>query len=70
MQFPLSFWDLNLWLAIITLILLLTSELTSQYPEKNKFTINKKNLRTATLIVGLLFLVTVIMRILGILISI
>jgi hypothetical protein len=63
MQFPLSFWDISLWLAITAIILSITSELISPYYGKNKITINKQNLRNAALIVGILFIITVIIRI-------
>jgi ABC-type nitrate/sulfonate/bicarbonate transport system permease component len=69
MQFPLSFWDISLWLAGTAIILLVTSELVSSYYGKGKILINKKNLRNAALMVGILFLVTVIIRIYGIMFS-
>lgn len=62
MQFPLSFWDISLWLAVTAVILLVTSELISPYYGKSKVLINKQRLRNAALIVGILFLVTVIIR--------
>jgi hypothetical protein len=69
MQFPLSFWDITLWLAVTAIILLVTSELISPYYGKSKVLINKPRLRNAALIVGVLFLVTVIMRMYEIIIS-
>jgi len=68
-QFPLSFWDISLWLAVIAIILLVTSEVISPYYGKSKIPINKKNLRNAALIIGVLFLATVIIRVYGIIIS-
>jgi len=70
MQFPLSFWDISLWLAVTAIILLVTSELISSYHGKSKITINKHNLRNAALIVGILFIITVIIRVLEIILSI
>jgi len=70
MQFPLSFWDISLWLAVTAIILLVTSELISPYYGKSKITINKQNLRNAALIVGILFIITVIVRVFAIIISI
>ena len=45
MWFPLSFWDISLWLAVTAIILLITSELISPYYEKTNILINKKRLR-------------------------
>lgn len=69
MNFPLSFWDISLWLAITAIILLITSELTSPYCGKTNLLINKKRLRNAALTTGTLFLITVAMRIYEIIIS-
>lgn len=69
MQFPLSFNDISLWLAITAIILLITAELISpQYGQANLL-IDKRKLRTAALIVGLLFMLTVVIRIYGIITS-
>jgi ABC-type nitrate/sulfonate/bicarbonate transport system permease component len=68
MQFPLSFWDISLWLAVTAIILLITSELISSYHGKGKIPINKQNLRNAALIVGILFIITVIIRVLEIIV--
>jgi hypothetical protein len=69
MWFPLSFWDISLWLAVTAIILLVTSELISPYYRKSKIYINKQRLRNAALIVGILFLMTVIIHIYEIIIS-
>jgi hypothetical protein len=70
MQFPLSFWDMSLWLAVIAIILLVTSEVISPYYGKTKIPINKQKLKNVALIVGILFLFTVTIRIYEIIISI
>ena len=62
MQFPLSFWDFRLWLAINAVILLITSEVLSSYHEK-MFMIEKKRLRTIALILGIIFAITVLIQI-------
>jgi len=62
-QFPLSLWDISLWLAITSIILLATSELLSPYYGKTNIIIDRKRLRTAALTLGLLFLFTVLIRI-------
>jgi len=62
MQFPLSFWDLSLWLAVTAIILLVTLELVSPHHGKTSLLIEGKKLRNVTLIISLLFLITVIIR--------
>jgi hypothetical protein len=69
MGFPLSFWDISLWLAITAIILLITSELISPYYGKTNLLINKKRLRNVAIIVSTLFLITVAIRIATIIIS-
>jgi hypothetical protein len=68
MDFPLSFWDINLWLAITAIILLITSELISPYYGKTRLLINKKRLKNVALAMSILFLITVAIRIYGIMI--
>ena len=63
MQFPLSFWDISLWLAVTSIILLITSELISPYYGKTNLLINKKRLRNVALTVSTVFLITVAIRI-------
>ena len=69
MQFPLSFWDISLWLAVTAIILLITSELISPYYGRMNLLINKKRLKNVALSIGTLFLITVAIRIVGILYS-
>jgi hypothetical protein len=69
MQFPLSFWDISLWLAVTAIILLITSELLVQSSGKTKFPIEKKRLRNATYVIGISFIFTIIIRIYELLIS-
>lgn len=59
MNFPLSFWDINLWLAVTAIILLTTSELLSPYYGKTRIYIRKKRLRMVALAVGSAFIFTV-----------
>ena len=66
MRFPLTFWDISLWLAMTAIILLITSELTSPYYGHTKLLIEKKKLRAAALVIGILFMVTFAIRIYGI----
>ena len=69
MHFPLTFWDLSLWLAATAIILLATSELISPYHGGTNLMIDKKRLRQVAITVGLLFLVTVAIRVFQIITS-
>ena len=69
MNFPLSFWDISLWLAVTSIILLVTSELISPYYGKINLLINKKRLRNVSLTVSTMFLATVVIRIISIITS-
>lgn len=60
--FPLSFWDISLWLAYASIILLATSEFLSYYGTTNLI-INRKRLRTAALTLSILFIFTLLMRV-------
>lgn len=62
MQFPLSLWDFRLWLAINAIVLLITSELLLSYHGK-MFMIEKKRLRIVALILGIIFMITVLIQI-------
>ena len=63
MEFPLTFWDISLWLAVTAVILLITTELTSPRYGRINLYIERKRLRNITLVVSLLFLLTVAIRI-------
>lgn len=64
MRFPLSLFDISLWLAITAIILLITSELLYSLPEYSaRLKIEKRNLRMAALGSGIGFLVTVAIRV-------
>ena len=66
MNFPLSFWDISLFLAVTAIILLVTSELISPYYGKTNLLINKKRLKNTALAASTLFLVTVAIRVVSI----
>jgi hypothetical protein len=63
MQFPLGFWDLSLWTAVVAIILLITSELLSPYYGRTGIVINRRRLRFAALLVAFVFLSTVVYRV-------
>jgi len=69
MDFPLTFWDISLWLAITAIILLATAEIISPYYGRISLIIEKRRLRQAALILGILFMITVTIRIYGIIVS-
>ncbi len=61
MKFPLSFWDISLWIAVTAFILLLTSELLASYSENlGDFVIDKKRLRLTAILLGLAFMISVV----------
>ena len=67
MEIPLNFWDISLWLAVTAIILLATAELISPYYGQLTLLIDKKKLRKAALVMGILFLITVAIRVVNIL---
>ena len=69
MQFPLDLLDVSLWLAFIGVILLITSEIISPYSGKTPILIEKRRLRKIALIVGSIFIFTVLIQIYSIIIS-
>ena len=66
MQIPLTFLDVSLVLAVTAIILLITTELSSPYYGRTNLVINRKKLKTAALIMGIIFLITVAIRIINI----
>jgi hypothetical protein len=69
MSFPLSIWDVSLLLAIAAMVLLITSELLSPNYGKINLKISKKRLRNSALAVSILFLATVVAKIITIILS-
>jgi hypothetical protein len=64
MDFPLSMSDISLWLAVMAIILLITSELLSSSTEYSRnFVIQKKPLRVVALALGAGFMITVVIRV-------
>jgi len=61
--FPLSIWDISLWIAVTAIVLLVTSELLAPYSDYfGDFVVDKTRLRIAALVLGAAFMVTVILR--------
>ncbi len=64
MSFPMSMSDICLWLAVMAIILLITSELISSATEYSRNIIIERNrLRLVALALGIGFMVTVVVRI-------
>jgi uncharacterized protein involved in exopolysaccharide biosynthesis len=63
MQIPIDFWNISLWLAVTSIILLITAQLISAYEGEASVLIDKQKLKNAALITGTLFLITVATRI-------
>jgi hypothetical protein len=63
MMFPLDLTDVSLILAIITIILLVTSDFLSSRYGKVEVSINKKKLKHATIAVTVLFVISLALRI-------
>jgi hypothetical protein len=64
MDFPLSLWDISLWIAVMAIITLVTAELLVPSDYFGDFVIDKTRLRIAALILGGAFMFTVILRVL------
>ena len=63
MELPLSISDMGLWLAVMAIILLITSEfLSSSLPISRNIAIDRKLFRQVALTLGIGFMVTVVMR--------
>ena len=69
MQITLDFWNISLWLAVSGIILLITAQLVSAYDGKATLLIDQRKLKTAAVIMGILFLATTAIRIYGIITS-
>lgn len=64
MNWHLSLSDISLWLAVMAIIVLITSELLSSSVEISRnIVIDKKNMRRVALALGAGFMATVVIRI-------
>ena len=63
MQVPLDFWNVSLWLAATSIILLITAQLVSAYDGPATLLIDSRKLKAAALTIGILFLATVAINI-------
>lgn len=69
MNFPLGFWDISLLTAITAIILLITSEMLSPHYGRVNIPINRQRLKNASLTFSIMFLATVVLRIISIITS-
>jgi Ni,Fe-hydrogenase I cytochrome b subunit len=69
MQIPFDFWNVSLWLAVTGIILLITVQLALAYDGQATLILDQKKLRTVAVVVGILFLITMVIRIYGIVTS-
>ena len=69
MQIPLDFYNVSLWFAVTGLVLLITAQVASAYDGNATILIDQRKLKNTAMVMGVLFLVTVAMRIYGIVIS-
>ncbi len=63
MNFPLSIWDISLWLAVTAMMLLIASEMLSPYYGRINIYINRRKLRNVAFTTSILFLITMAIRI-------
>ena len=66
MMFPLTFEDLGLFFAVISLILLVTSGLMPSGKENRTILISAKKMKKAAIITSILFMITITLRIVNI----
>jgi hypothetical protein len=65
MPFPLSFLDISLWFAVMSITLIITSEFVSPYYGRINLLIDQSRLRKVALLLGMLFVLTALLHILG-----
>ena len=61
--FPLNISELTLWLAIMSIILIPTTEILNPFYGETSLVIRKKRLRKITLITSFVFIFTILLRI-------
>jgi hypothetical protein len=69
MQVPLDFWNISLWIAVTSIVLLITAQLISAYDGPSMLLIDQRKLKIVALTMGILFLATAAVRIYGIVAS-
>ena len=69
MMFPLNFWDISLFLALISVISLITSEILSTSYAKLKIKLDIKKFKTISYATTILFVATVFLRVISIILA-
>jgi hypothetical protein len=69
LAFPLSLWDLSLWLAASSIELLVTSEVLLELIGKDNARLNRTRIRNVGIACTVLFFVTIALRILDVVLS-
>lgn len=62
MQFPLTFWDISIWITVIAIILLATSEIVSPYHGETGIVIEENRLRMVALFFAMLFILILLIQ--------
>ncbi len=70
MRFPLEFYDISIWLALSSIILLITSELTNPLYGKTNLIIERKRLKNIAIIISIFFLLFAVIKIYQIILTI
>ena len=70
MLFPLDLGELSVFYALVSIILLVASELIPSYHRRINIPVSRKRLRLAAIVFSVLFLVTIGMRIYSIILTI
>jgi hypothetical protein len=65
MQLPLNFLNIILWLGITAMILLVTAQLVLSYEGPQSILADERKIENAGILVGILFLITIAIRIFG-----
>jgi hypothetical protein len=65
MQLPLNFLNIILWLGITAMILLVTALLVLSYEGPQSIMVEERKIENAGILVGILFLITIAIRIFG-----
>jgi len=63
MSFPLTFWDIGLWIAVIAIILLATLEVLSPYYGQTSIVIEENRLKMVALFFALLFVLIILIQV-------
>jgi hypothetical protein len=69
LQIPFDFYNVSLWFALTAIILLITAQLAAAYDGNATMLIDQRKLKNTAIVMGMLFLITIAIRIYGIVTS-